>query len=160
MSVLERFEKAYSSIEVEWASSLPVCNKEHELLFFYSTAPAGDYSFRLLKLEKVLLRNHLSGDCMEYHLTEEEQKAVRSFEGQLIEPAVFDEKAFELEDLYYQNYELFYDAYVRGLPAERSAKPSGTLFKTFDTLVPNSALKDLYQLLGSEYFELLKEREL
>lgn len=156
MTVLDRFGEILSSVEVELASSLPICNKEYEIIFFYSTLPNDEYSYKFGKVEHAFARNIMTGKIVNLSLNDIAHDAVVACENQVITPLVYDEDAYDAEDRYYENYEKVFNEKNTLSNSGMTTAYRNALLSDFNVLVPEGALKNLYFAVGEEFFAFLR----
>lgn len=156
MTVLDRFDEILTSVEVELASSLPICNNEYEIMFFYSTLPNDEYSYKFGKVEHAFARNIVTGKIVNLSLDDIAHDAVAACENQVITPSVYDEDAFDAEDRYYDHYEAVFNGKKALSNSEVTKDLRDALLSDFDVLVPDGALKNLYFAVGEEFFAFLR----
>lgn len=157
MTVLDRFGEILTSIEVELASSLPICNNEYEIMFFYSTLPNDEYSYKFGKVEHAFARNITTGKIVNLSFYDIAHDVTVACENQVVTPLVYDEDAYEAEDRYYEHYEEIFREKKVLTNSEMTADKRDALWSDFNVLVPDGALKNLYFTVGKEFFTFLKK---
>lgn len=156
MTINDRFRTILSSVEVELACSLPICNRDYEILFFYSTLPNDEYSYIFETLFYVYARNKDTGKITDISEFISKSDAYLTCKGAVIRPEVFDDEAFDMEELYYSLYESFNENAYNHCDESISATCK-ELLKCFNILVPEGPLKELYKEIGKDYFLVLAE---
>ena len=157
MTFEDRFFEILNSVEVDLASSLPICNNEYEIMFFYSTLPNDEYSYKFGRVEHAFARNIMSGKIVKLSLYDTIHDAVIACENQVITPLVYDEDAYAAEDRYFENYEKFFNEKHAHSKSEGATVYGSALLSDFNVLVPEGALKNLYYALGEEFFARLRD---
>ena len=158
MSIYDRFKSAFASSEVELARSLPVCNKGKEIMFFYSTRPNNSNSFCFEALHHVYRRDVLTSEVNDITDTLLQSDIVKACSGAIIRPLLMGEEAYEKEDEYEFLYENFYRHYISKDFDHGFSETCRQLRECFDSLIPQSPLKLLYETIGSEFFEILQKK--
>lgn len=156
MTFLDRFGEILTSVEVELASSLPICNNEYEIIFFYSTLPNDEYSYKFGKVEHAFARNIMTGKIVNLSLNDIVHDAVVACENQVITPLVYDEEAYDAENRYYDHYEAVFNGKNSMSNSEVTKNLRDALLSDFDVLVPDGALKKLYFAVGEDFFAFLR----
>ena len=149
----DRFKEVFSQIEIELAQSFPVINHDCEFLFFYSTSGNDEYSYKINKIEYIFSRNIFNAEIKRIEFCDIDQNLINKCSGEIICPSIFDEEAFVVEDSYYSNYEVVYDAVLNGMKINN--KVAKQLLQDFERLIPDGSIKDLYKKLGRQMFDFL-----
>lgn len=157
MTINDRFKKTLSSVEVELACSLPICNRDYEILFFYSTQPNDEYSYKFDTLFYVYARNKDTGKITDISESVSRSDVYLKCKGAVIRPELFDDDAFDAEELYYSLYESFNESVYTNLYDDEFSITCKKLLRCFNTLVPEGPLKELYKYIGKDYFSVLTE---
>ena len=146
----DRFRGIHSKVEIELAHSYPVCGENKETVFFYSTEPNDETSFRIGEIRYVFSRDIASGDISEIPFEKELFNLTEKCKGEVIAPKITGMEALDLEYSYYDLYEEYYESCEKGDPdMVKRADMSDIL----DQLVPESGLKDLYRYFGGDLRE-------
>ncbi|MCR5735810.1 MAG: hypothetical protein K6G22_14485 [Lachnospiraceae bacterium] len=145
----DRFRNVFSKTEIELATSYPVCDEKKETVFFYSTEPNDEKSYRITGINSAFSRDNKTGEITEIRFEGDLLELVEKCRGEVINPEVMDEEAYDLEDEYYDLYEEYYDEVENGNidPAKRSE-----LSDILNRLIPESSLKDLYRYFCNDMF--------
>lgn len=144
MNIVEAIQPELSSIEIELASSLPVCGTKGQSIFYYSTSPVNDESFRIDKLFYVFTLK-----CEEQTVTRlSPEEAIpgdllSQICGSVVSPQVMDDEAMELEDKYYEYFEKA-TAVPKDMDADKMCR------SILDRLVPESVLRRIYEYLRGD----------
>lgn len=157
MSISNRFGQAFSSAEVELACSLPICNRDNEVLFFYSTKPNDESSYFFGTVQHVFSRDNKSGQVVELSTFPFSKKGLEACSGCIIKPKIMDEIAMDTEDKYYALYEQFYENAYNSEQQAVFSDCCRQLLSCFNELIPDGPLKELYEEIGTDYFEYLRE---
>lgn len=157
MSIFERFRSVFSSTEIELACSLPVCNLESEVLFFYSTQPNDAVSFVFEAIWHAYMRDINSGDIIEITESLLKSSKATACNGSIIRPSFVGEKAYEMKDMYESIYEDYYQYLVMKRNDTLFSNTCYQLKTCFERLVPEGPLKELYEEIGQEFFSILRK---
>lgn len=148
MSIREYMQDEAAGIELELAKSLPVCNEEKEYIFYYSTSPVDENSFKVDKIFYIFVLDRKNGGLKKM-LPDEVLPAqmLSDVADCVIFPGVFDEEAMDMEDEYYVCYEKVLDITAKEEIGEDDQREVERLQRLFNQLIPDSALKDIYYYL-------------
>ena len=156
MDFYDRFRREISSADVELAISLPIFTAKEETIFFYSTKPGDGEFFLINELNKVCRRDLSTGEITtitpEMILSPAQLSRLRNSR---VAPTVFGDEAMDAEDLYLEYYERILPLGFRDQPTQSERALLCEIRRLFLLLVPPSALRDLYFLVGREYFDYL-----
>ena len=156
MDLYERFSMAFASAEVELTTSLPICNKECEILFFYSIGRKKGQDNYFGAIHHAYKRNNKDGMIVDITDQLKQSDIYGACKGCLLQPTILDENAYEKEELYETQYEEFYKQMITGETNEDFSELCGELLDCFYELVPRGQLRDMYEALGKEYFDCLR----
>lgn len=150
-------DAVFSSVEIELLESLPICNKENEILFYYNTAEKGGYCF-LDEVYHIFYINSFSGEAVEVDVSEIIPDDLKEeVEFSLIPYELDEDDSDELEDEYEELYEWFVELDFKEDINDEERKKLRRFKEVFDLLVPDSMLKDIYMSLGFEMFNYFED---
>ena len=153
MGVNERFKNILSNAEIELACSLPVFDKNKEILFLYSTDEVDENSFKIRRIEHLYSRDYTTGVLSEDSILDYLTNDMRlELEGSIVCPKVFDEEAFDAEEKYYLLYEKFFEMGFKENISTKDKSNLANLVRLFDLIIPESNLKMTYRTIGKEFF--------
>ena len=145
MNIIDALQLEKVWIEVELTASLPVCNREKECVFYYSTQAVDEESFKVVKIFYVYVQDRKSKKLK--RLAPEDvipKEILASVTNCVIFPKVFDEEAINLEDEYYESYEKMSAAAEEDSIDEDIIAVCKSLLQK---LVPESPLRQVYYYL-------------
>lgn len=157
MSYLKRFRSVFSTVEIELASSLPVCNTNDEILFFYTTQPNDDTSFIIESICHVFKRDFQTGSIIDITSSILHMINDNAYRGSIIRPLLLGKKAYEMEDLYNEVYEEYFQQVSKKVYDVSFSDTCRRLMSSFNALIPDGALRMLYTEIGSDYFTMLQK---
>ncbi len=145
----DRFRSVFSKVEIELASSYPVCDGKREIIFFYSTRSNDEVSYCITEIKSAFSRDIVSGSISEIPLDGELSELSEKCRDDVIRPEVMDDEAFDLEDDFFDLYEEYYDGIEQNYQdPEKKAEISEIL----NRLIPESNLKNLYRYFCPDLF--------
>ena len=148
----ERFRTALLEMRDDVACSLPICNRDKEIIFYYYTKADefGDYC--LEKVLNIFERDIRSGIVVSVPVDFLE---IRTIKSQHEKKTMSPEDAYEVKKEYLSLYELFYDTTVNrdALPVPERKR----LRDLFNKYVYDPQLREIYYCLGKDYFNVLDE---
>ena len=147
--IFDRFKSIFEDAKVELASSYPICTGEKEILFFYSTGPNDENSFRIKYVESAYARDIISGEITQIDLGDAEE-LIQNCIGEVIRPEIIGAEAYKLNKDYYILYEQYFDEISAG---KKNEELKAALIRILWQLVPDSGMKNLYLHFGRGFFE-------
>ncbi len=110
MDFFDRFVMAFSESKIEYAHSLPICNKKYEFLFFFDSTNKDGKSF-VKSIDSIYVRNisDMTMNC--YDAKQIVPKEYYSLvEGREIIYLDSVDEELDLEDQYFKLYETYYNS--------------------------------------------------
>lgn len=153
MSFYERFSRLFSTVEIEYAQSLPVLTHDNEIVFFYKENEHPEHK-RVIEEIKYIARKEIKSE------KESKYEASKLFPTELLDKIVgielddnltIDEE-LDKEDAYIETYDKYYrKAYESNVTEEELT----ALFHELKNTVGSEALFELYRYLFSCSFQNL-----
>ena len=146
----ERFKDILLNMRDDVSCSLPMCNLNSELLFFYYTKPDENKYYHLEKIIGVFSRDIQTGKIVE--LPPPNEMRLQQFK------PTFNTSPPPLDALKYRKeYETLYESYYQSKLSGLVVAPSQCqkLQSIFDSLVQDLSLRHVYLSLGADYFASL-----
>lgn len=147
MDYYERFRAAFSAAVNDWSSSLPVCTREKEFLFFYIADDAEDGTGFLSSVEKIYVLDRKSGELSE--IDPEPVTEAATAGGTEIQAGLEGDEALDAEDEYLDAYE----QYIEAGDDDGKEDLMQRMKESFEQLIPPSALRRAYLAVCPEFFE-------
>lgn len=154
MNLTERFSTVLSSIEFQLARSLPVLDKEKEIIFFYKTEEINSTEYRISDIRYVVIRDIKSGRIEKKNATEIIPDTIlNSVIGSINTHIMSVEQELETEDKYYEYYEkLYVKALLQSIPNDVEVDNLSILFTK---LVEGTKLIEIYRYLGEKFIKMI-----
>ena len=155
-----RFESAFSKKSKLLSFSLPIFDRENEIIFFYYTDTI-ENGILIREVTNLFLRNKVSEKITSQDPIDYFRKNTSiNPNGIVVSNGIFGEKAFELVEKYYDLYEQILSF---AFSADINADQKNCLkeyMNVFLQLIPAGGLRTLYLSLAKELFEYIdKETE-
>ena len=147
MSHYERFRSAFSVALDGWSSSLPVCNEQTEIIFFYQTGKAAAGNSFFSSITKVVERDRRTGELSESDPEELTSRVIA--EGSGLRTGLTGMEALAAK----KDYLTAYEQYIAAADAAETDDFLRQMKESFQQLVPPSALRRAYFAVCPEFFE-------
>lgn len=153
---VKRFSSILPHVRDDSIISLPICNCDDEILFFYYTRSHDNQQFTLEKVLSVFSRDRKTGEIREIDLDHVLSREILE-NNSLISPAITGIDALRVRNEYLRLYEEFYDISEQLYSDSKADYDCTELLSAFKQLTPQSNLYEMYMELGKDYFALLKK---
>ncbi len=145
----------FSNVEIELVESLPLCNRETEVLFYYDIKEKGGYYF-LDEIYYIFYIARIDGQVEEAKVEEIIPEDLKSeIEFSQIPYDSEDDGLEDLEEEYGRLYLWFAELGFKDELNQEEKEKLRRLKQIFEKLVPDSVLRDLYLALGYSMFDYI-----
>lgn len=156
MMYVNRFHSVLHHVEVELAASFPVFNPGKEIVFFYSTTPVDEETFKFGAVFHAFERDTARGEIKEIPILEVvPRELLDTLNGSMVVPKVWDDDAVSAVEIYDSCYEDFISFAYSGNVSQNQKETIEKMFSAFKKLVPASPLRDVYCAIGRQMFEYI-----
>lgn len=144
----------FLTIEIEATKSLPLLNKDGEVIFFYKTEKKED-GFSIVEINRILKKCNDSSQYVE----DETRKKVNpnNYGNNYIVSTILGEEAICEVENYANLYDKFKTIAFKEDVSADEIKVMKELIKSFETIVPDSALREIYHLYGKDMFKFISQ---
>ena len=140
------------TVEIEATKSLPILNQEGELVFFYKTEKK-EPGFAITEITRIFKKT----SATDFYQDDIREKVdVATLSNNHIVSTIIGEQAFAEVEKYNSLFEKFKQfAFKKTNIGESEKLVAKELKKSFERIVPPSALRDIYYIYGKEMFEYI-----
>lgn len=151
---IDRFKDVLVRMRDDAMMSLPICDQENETVFCYYLQAVENCVYRVKEVLSIYTRNRKDGTIIECDPEPILLKSGIDFT-KTFSPSVPSLKALEYRRRYCQLYEKYVEAETVGL----TNREYHELWDLFETLVPDSALRELYVFLSPGFFTDIRNKK-
>lgn len=155
MGIIEKLDTVITDIKIELEMSLPICNRENEIVFFYNIKESDRNSYRIGRIYNIYVLEKSTGELkeapVEKMLTAE---LISKMGNAVIHPSLLGDEAVEAEEDYLDNYEEFSAVMYKegqGIDLIKRVKCF------FEKYLSDEILASIYHHLGKEMFEYMEK---
>ena len=155
MGIINKLNSIMADVKIELNMSMPVCNRENEIVFFYSIKESDNKSYRIGKIYDVYVFDKNKNVIEKADIEKILPADVRArFENAVIHPSITGERAVDAKLEYLDEYEnLAAVMYNEG--ADKKLIRKAKIF--FDEYLSDKALAEIYHFLGKEMFDYMEK---